>query len=193
MGIVDRKKNLVKLKGGEYVALEKMNTAYNNSPFVNVDAGGACCFADDSLDRAVAIAQCKESEIKAVGDKLGLTGTVQDMAADPKVQAEVLDSFKKMAKAAGLTSLENVVGVYPIVGDDWSAANGCLTATQKLVPKKVLRAQCQGTRDHQEEGQPLSSEEHESGSGTGTGAAGKPVAGQPVKVLGRVRAWASVM
>ena len=35
--IVDRKKNLVKLKGGEYIALENMEMVYGNSPFV--DAG----------------------------------------------------------------------------------------------------------------------------------------------------------
>jgi long-chain acyl-CoA synthetase len=134
--IVDRKKNLVKLKGGEYVALEKMNTAYNNSPFVNVDTGGVCCFADDSLDRAVAIAQCKEAEILAAAKEVGVSGSAKDAAADPKVQAKVVESFKVEAKKAGLTSLETVVAVFPIVNDDWTPINGCLTATQKLVPKK---------------------------------------------------------
>ena len=57
--IIDRKKNLVKLKGGEYVALENMNTAYNNSPFVNVEMGGVCSYAGGELDRAVCLAQCK--------------------------------------------------------------------------------------------------------------------------------------
>ena len=75
----------MKLKGGEYVALEKMNTAwsqllpssrrrrlsrspshsctrqaYNNSPFVEVEAGGVCCFADHTLDRSVPLAHATE-------------------------------------------------------------------------------------------------------------------------------------
>lgn len=33
--IVDRKKNLVKLKGGEYIALEKMEMTYGNCDFVD--------------------------------------------------------------------------------------------------------------------------------------------------------------
>ena len=40
-------------------------------------------------------------------------------------------------KAAKLTSLEMVVAVLPVTAE-WSPLNGCLTATQKLVPKKVF-------------------------------------------------------
>ena len=136
--IIDRKKNLVKLKGGEYVALERMNTAYNASPYVNVEVGGTCCFADDSLDRAVAITQIKPTELKALAAELGLDGkTDAELCADGKVQAKVLESFKVAAKTAKLTSLETVVAVLPVTVE-WSTANGCLTATQKLVPKKVF-------------------------------------------------------
>uniref|UniRef100_A0A7S3B204 AMP-dependent synthetase/ligase domain-containing protein n=1 Tax=Haptolina ericina TaxID=156174 RepID=A0A7S3B204_9EUKA len=136
--IIDRKKNLVKLKGGEYIALEKMNTTYNSSPFVNVEAGGVCSFGDDSMDRAVCVAQCKPDELTKVAKTLGVSGEPKELCSDPKVQAAVLDSFKAQAKKGGLTTLETVVAVHPLV-EEWSTANGCLTATQKLVPKAVTK------------------------------------------------------
>mmetsp|Transcript_8992 Transcript_8992/g.21036 ORF Transcript_8992/g.21036 Transcript_8992/m.21036 type:complete len:766 (-) Transcript_8992:88-2385(-) len=135
--IVDRKKNLVKLKGGEYVALEKMNTTYNNSPFVEVENGGVCSYAHDSMDRAVCLAQCKESELVKAAAELGVTfSDPMELCTNPKIQDAVLTSFKAEAKKGGLTALETVVGVYPLL-EPWSPENACLTATQKLVPKKV--------------------------------------------------------
>jgi len=115
-----------------------MNTAYNASSYVNVEVGGTCCFADDSLDRAVAITQIKPAELACLASELSLTGMSEgELCKNSKVQEAVLASFKAVAKAAQLTSLETVVAVLPTV-DEWSTANGCLTATQKLVPKKVF-------------------------------------------------------
>ena len=61
-----------------------------------------------------------------------------DVCADEKVQAVLVKSFKAEATKAGLTVLETVVGVYPLLAE-WTTANGCLTATQKLVPKGVQK------------------------------------------------------
>jgi len=135
--IIDRKKNLVKLKGGEYVALEKMNLAYNNSPFVNVDAGGVCSYAGAELDRSVALAQVKEEELVKVATENGITfNDPSELPKNPKVRDAVLKSFQAEAKKGGLTSLETVVAVYPLL-EPWSTLNGCLTATQKIVSKKI--------------------------------------------------------
>jgi len=55
--IVDRLKNLVKLKGGEYVAIESMEATYAQSVFVNGKNGGIMCYADGDMDKPVALVQ----------------------------------------------------------------------------------------------------------------------------------------
>uniref|UniRef100_A0A7S1RFZ4 AMP-dependent synthetase/ligase domain-containing protein n=1 Tax=Alexandrium catenella TaxID=2925 RepID=A0A7S1RFZ4_ALECA len=135
--IVDRKKNLVKLKGGEYVALELMNTTYSNADIVNTDAGGVCSYGDHSIDRPVAFVQCKEKELKALAEEAGVTGKEgEELCHDTKVRAAVKAQLDKVAKAAKLPALMNVIAVMPVV-EPWTSQNGCLTATSKLVPKEV--------------------------------------------------------
>lgn len=141
--VVDRKKNLVKLKGGEYVALELMNVTYNAADIVNADAGGVCCFGDHSIDRPVAIVQCKLKELQALAASVGVTGKDDAaMCRDPKVMAAVTAQLGKVAKAAGLPALMHVTAVMPTV-DPWTTANGCLTATSKLVSKEVYKRYAQ--------------------------------------------------
>ena len=66
--IVDRKKNLVKLKGGEYVAIESMEATYAESVFVNGINGGIMCYADGDMDRPVAMVQANDYELKKWAD-----------------------------------------------------------------------------------------------------------------------------
>mmetsp|Transcript_46360 Transcript_46360/g.100815 ORF Transcript_46360/g.100815 Transcript_46360/m.100815 type:complete len:745 (-) Transcript_46360:100-2334(-) len=137
--IVDRKKNLVKLKGGEYVAIELMNVTYNNADLVNTEAGGVCCYADDSLDRAVALAQVKEKELIKLAEEAGVKGKkTSEMCRDPKVMAAVKAQLDSVAKKGKLPSLMHVAAVIPVV-EAWTPDNGCLTATSKLAPKGVFK------------------------------------------------------
>jgi len=81
----------------------------------------------------------KADELKKAAGKLDISfKEVQELQTNPKVQDEILNSFKAEAKKAGLTVLETVVAVYPLL-EPWSPDNGCLTATQKLVPKPKWR------------------------------------------------------
>ena len=43
--LVDRLKNLIKLKGGEYIALESMEASYSTSPYCAALNGGTLCSA----------------------------------------------------------------------------------------------------------------------------------------------------
>ena len=55
--IVDRIKNLVKLLGGEYIAVEAMEAVFNSSVFCNGLNGGVLVYGDGAMDRAVALVQ----------------------------------------------------------------------------------------------------------------------------------------
>ena len=97
--IVDRLKNLVKLKGGEYVAIESMEATYAQSVFVNGKNGGLMCYADGDMDRPVALVQANDYELKkwATANGVGFSN-VEELCANPKACKMVTDDLNAIGK-----------------------------------------------------------------------------------------------
>lgn len=131
--IVDRKKNLVKLKGGEYVALERMEMAYGESVYVDAVAGGIMCHADGEMDRPMGIMQVNEVEAKKWAKANGKESlSFDELIQDADFYQEVLDDMKKQHSATkGLSHLEKLAAL-ALIQSPWTPENNCLTAANKL-------------------------------------------------------------
>lgn len=135
--IVDRKKNLVKLKGGEYIALEKMEMIYGNSGFVDAINGGICCYGDGDMDRPVALMQLNEPFVMKWAKEKGIAGDFKALKGSAELMSALMDDFAAEHKKGGLSYLEKLKAV-TIVDEPWTPDNGCLTAANKLQRKTVI-------------------------------------------------------
>lgn len=134
--IVDRKKNLIKLKGGEYIAIENMEMCYNNSSFVNAHAGGVCCYGDGDMDRPIAVIQLNDATVKSWMNENDITDDISKVKESKALYDAVLADMTKMHKDAGLGHNEKLVAI-GFVSDPWTPENGCLTAANKLDRRAV--------------------------------------------------------
>jgi len=142
--IVDRVKNLVKLKGGEYIAIEAMEKEYGTSVYVNPANGGILCYGDGDMDRPVAIIQANVKELEAWAKAAGVTYSgVEDLCKMPATEKMVLDNLVLIGKEAGLGANEIlgavalIPGTGPTTGtltpeSPWTPENAGLTASNKL-------------------------------------------------------------
>ena len=135
--IVDRKKNLVKLKGGEYIAIENMEMCYGNSPFVDAIGGGICCYGDPEMDRPVALMQLNEPIAMKWAKENGVAGDFDAVKNSEALYKAVLDDLNNEGKKAGLSNLEKLKGV-TFLTTPWTPENGCLTAANKLQRRVVI-------------------------------------------------------
>jgi len=147
--IVDRLKNLVKLKGGEYIAIEAMEKEYSTSPFVNGVNGGLMCYGDGDMDRPVALVQANTHELEKWAKAEGVSyKDVEALCKLPAAEKVVLDSLIAAAKAGNLAANEKlcaialIPGTGPIAGtatpsSPWMPENGGLTASNKLNRKPI--------------------------------------------------------
>jgi len=136
--IVDRKKNLVKMKGGEYVALEKMEMVYGNSTFVDSVNGGICCYGDCDMDRPVALVQLREAAAKKWARENGIEFDYQALLESPEMNKAVLEDMAKECSRSDLSHLEKIVAV-SLLASPWTPENNCLTAANKLQRNAILR------------------------------------------------------
>jgi len=137
LSIVDRKKNLVKLLGGEYVALEKMEIVYANSDFVDALAGGVCAYADGDMDRPVALVQLNKHNALEWARENGKGDDVEVLKVDDDFIKAVMDSLVTEWKNSELSRIEKLSG-FVLLTSPWTPENGCLTAANKLQRRNVI-------------------------------------------------------
>lgn len=131
--IIDRKKNLVKLKGGEYVAVEAMETAFGGSPFVK----DICVVADGNLDVPLAIVCVNDEALEKWAKNENVKYENLEVLNQSKEAREaVVQSMKEQGKKAGLSSLEMRIKDCCLVNTEWKPGHG-MTASMKLDRKAI--------------------------------------------------------
>ncbi|PHH90773.1 hypothetical protein CDD83_2702 [Cordyceps sp. RAO-2017] len=128
--VIDRVKNLVKMQGGEYIALEKVESVYRGAQTV----ANVMVHADSEHNRPIAVIMPNEKVLQEKAKELGVDE--HDMHHDAKVRAAVLKDLQLTGKRAGLSGMEIVAGVV-ITDEEWTPPSGLVTATQKLNRKAI--------------------------------------------------------
>ncbi len=114
--VIDRVKNLVKLQGGEYIALEKLEAIYRGSQYVN----NLMIHGDNSQPQPIAVITPNEKPLAELAKSLDIDHG--DVHHNKKVREAVHKDLIAVGKKAGLSGLEMVSGVV-IVEDEWTPAN----------------------------------------------------------------------
>ncbi|GAA6011180.1 hypothetical protein JCM10207_005529 [Rhodosporidiobolus poonsookiae] len=143
--IIDRKKNLVKLAGGEYIALERLESILKSCSFIM----NIMVHADPDANRPMAIVVPHEANLKkrlredpsllpdGVTD-VDKADWNEDVCRSAKIRKLVLDDLNAVGKKAGLKPLEQLQTVL-ISPEEWTPFNGFLTAAQKLQRKVITK------------------------------------------------------
>ncbi|GAA5884097.1 hypothetical protein JCM6882_002138 [Rhodosporidiobolus microsporus] len=142
--VIDRKKNLVKLAGGEYIALERLESILKSCSYVS----NIMVHADQDANRPMAIVVPHEPNLRALLRSTpsllpaSANGDVDKadwhaVCAGEAVRKAVLDDLNAVGRKAGLKPLEQLQTVL-LSPEEWTPQNGFLTAAQKLQRKIIV-------------------------------------------------------
>ncbi|CAO3618765.1 unnamed protein product [Cunninghamella blakesleeana] len=135
LSIIDRKKNLVKLSNGEYIALEKLESIYKSCLFVQ----NICVYADPLLPKAIALVVPLEAPIRKWASENDVAEKdYERLCAEPKVKKAVLASLTKTGKESNLKPAEFIYDIH-LCHEEWTVENGLLTAAQKLKRNDIIK------------------------------------------------------
>ena len=125
--IVDRIKNLIKLQGGEYIAVEYLESIYKSCPLV---ANGAIIANPEHHQPAmVVVAHPVNLPAFAKKNNLGSGEDLEHLCSDDKVVDAALRELNAVGKKQGLKGMEQLEAIV-LTADEWTPESGFLTAAQ---------------------------------------------------------------
>ncbi|CAL1288039.1 unnamed protein product, partial [Larinioides sclopetarius] len=124
--LIDRKKNIMKLSQGEYVALDRIETVYSASPYISQiyvhgDSLKSFLVAVVIPSKEFVLLRCKE---------IFENKTWNEICGTPMVKQLILEDMQRLGTAAGLNSFEQVKVIHT-QPEAMTLEGGFLTATQK--------------------------------------------------------------
>jgi len=131
--IIDRKKDLVKLQMGEYVALSKVENALKSSQYTALPM----VYATSSMSYAIALICPNVPSLKKLAASLGVEGELGALCANKEVVAAVLKDVQATCGAAKLAKFEVPAKVI-LIEELWTPENEMLTAVQKLKRREIV-------------------------------------------------------
>ncbi|PPQ73986.1 hypothetical protein CVT26_006355 [Gymnopilus dilepis] len=133
LSLIDRKKNLVKLKGGEYIALERLEAIYKSSDFVS----NLCLYASSDMSQPLAIVVPHEKNLRAAVRTS--TSDLQQLCSEKAARKAVFDDLTQLAKRNGFSRMETPSDVI-LTAQEWTSKNGMVTAAGKVNRGKTMTA-----------------------------------------------------
>jgi long-chain acyl-CoA synthetase len=133
--IIDRKKNIMKLANGEYVALDHLSSLYMNSPFVS--SNQICIYGRSDKNELIAIIVLHESYTKQY---MKFNGELSKLIKLHKNELKdiILDSLNQIAVKNNLVRIEKIKDVI-LDYEEWTPENEMLTAAMKLNRGNIVK------------------------------------------------------
>uniref|UniRef100_UPI00358FC41A long-chain-fatty-acid--CoA ligase 4-like isoform X1 n=1 Tax=Myxine glutinosa TaxID=7769 RepID=UPI00358FC41A len=130
--IIDRKKDLVKLQAGEYVALGKVEVALKTCPLVD----NICVYASSMQSYVVAFVVPNRAGLLGAAKMRCLAGSWQELCAKSELENDVLQALQEAAQKAKLQKFEIPKKVL-LVSEPWTPESGLVTDAYKLKRKEL--------------------------------------------------------
>ncbi|XP_078736341.1 LOW QUALITY PROTEIN: long-chain-fatty-acid--CoA ligase 4-like [Lampetra fluviatilis] len=125
--VIDRKKDLVKLQAGEYVALGKVESALKNCPLVD----NICAYANSEQAYVIGLVVPNRVRLTHLAGQKGVGGSWEEVCNSPLLEAEVLQEIRDMAVKVKLERFE-VPRKVRLSAEAWTPETGLVTDAFKL-------------------------------------------------------------
>ncbi|KAL6225679.1 hypothetical protein ACLB2K_004528 [Fragaria x ananassa] len=132
--IIDRKKNLIKLSQGEYVALEYLENVYGISSVID----DIWVYGNSFKSKLVAVVVPEENSTKKWADLNGHTGSFSDLCSLDQLKNYILEELKLTAERNKLRGFEYIKGII-IEPRPFDMERDLVTATLKKKRNQLLK------------------------------------------------------